>query len=160
MKRMTWVVLALGLFRAAATAQTPSPTPGNTYNPASQGCCVAGTQLMTGTVWDYRPGQSITVKIEEGKQFEMALDPGVRVDGSVSVGRLASVMWTTDSSGKTHVMSITAAPGSAMDVEHSVPSMVTPTPRPTPASTSTPVPSSATPRRAARSGRPTPTPAP
>ena len=114
---------------------------------------------MTGTVWAYRPGQSITIKIEEGKQFEMPLDSGVRVDGSVVEGQLASVMWTTDNAGKTHVMSITAAPGSAMDIEHSAPRMVTLTPPPTPVPASTPVPPSSTPRRAPRSARLTPTPA-
>jgi hypothetical protein len=116
---------------------------------------------MTGTVWAYQPGKSITINVEEGKQFEMALAPGVRVDGSVEVGHLASLMWTTDNAGKTRVMSITAAPGSAMDIEHSAPSIVTPTRRPTPIpATSTPVPTTPTPRRTPHSGRPTPTPAP
>ncbi len=161
MRRTIWIVLALGLVCAAATAQPfPSPTPGRAYNPASQDCCAAGTQLMTGTVWAYRPGQSITVKIDEGKQFDMVLDAGVRIDGSVVVGQLASIMWTTDNQGKTRVMSITAAPGSAMDIEHSAPDVVIPTPRQTPVpATSRTVPSP-TPRRTSRSSRPTPTPTP
>ena len=105
---------------------------------------------MTGTVWAYSPGRSITIKVEEGKQFVMTLESGVRVDGSVVVGQLASLMWTTDGAGKTRVMSITAAPGSAMDIEHSAPSIVSPTRRPTaPPPTSTPG-SSTTPKRTPR----------
>lgn len=169
MKKASFLVLALGLVRVAAMAQ-PSPTP-TLASPSSAGpCsaivatagstpCAAGTQLMTGTVWAYRPGQSITLRVDEGKQYEMALEPGVRVDGSVAVGHLASLMWTTDNAGKTRVMSITAAPGSAMDIERSAPSVAMPTARPTPVpATRTPVPSSSTPHRTPPRAGPTPTP--
>lgn len=175
MKKTTWLALSLGLVGAVATAQpSPTPTPGSAYSPtsgtapcsaivASTGStpCAAGTQLMTGTVWAYQPGKSITIRVGDGKQYDMALAPGVRVDGSVAVGQLASLMWTTDNAGKTRVMSITAAPGSAMDIEHSAPSITTPTGRPTPVPvTSTPASSSTTPRRAPRAPRSTPTPSP
>ena len=161
-KKTTGLALALGCVCAAANAQYSStPTPGSSSSQASPSSSAAGTQLMTGTVWAYQPGKSITIKVGEGKQFDMALEPGVRVDGSVAVGQLASLMWTTDNAGKTRVMSITAAPGSALDIEHSAPSIVTPTRRPTPIPvSSTPVPTSPTPRRTGRSDRPTPTPAP
>ena len=159
------LVLVFGPVSAAAMGQ-PSPTP-TQASPSSAGpCsaivasagstpCAAGTQLMTGTVWAYRPGQIITIRVDEGKQYEMALEPGVRVDGSVAVGHLAALMWTTDTAGKTRVMSITAAPGSAMDIERSAPSVDMPTPRPTPVpATSTP----STPHRTPRRAGPTPTP--
>jgi len=148
-KNASCLVLALGLVSAGALAQ-PSPTPGSAYGQASPSSSAAGTQLMTGTVWAYSPGRSITIKVEEGKQFVMTLESGVRVDGSVVVGQLASLMWTTDGAGKTRVMSITAAPGSAMDIEHSAPSIVSPTRRPTaPPPTATPG-SSTTPKRTPR----------
>ena len=154
MKNAFFLVLALGLISATAAAQS-SPTPSSSYGQASPSTSAAGTQLMTGTVWAYSPGRSITIKVEDGKQFDMVLEPKVRVDGSVVVGQLASLMWTTDSNGKTRVMSITAAPGSAMDIEHSAPSIVTPTRRPTaPPATATPD-ASTTPRR---TPRPKPTP--
>ena len=159
-KKTTWLGLILGFVGAAATAQpSATPTPG-AYSPASPSSSVAGTQLMTGTVWAYQPGRSISIKVGDGKQYDMTLEPGVRVDGSVAVGQLASLMWTTDNAGKTRVMSITAAPGSAMDIEHSAPSIPSPTRRPTMAPvTSTPAPASSTPRRTPNA-RPTPTPAP
>ena len=169
MKKRSFLVLAVGLVSFAAMAQ-PSPTP-TQASPSSAGpCsaivaskgstpCAAGTQLMTGTVWDYRPGQSITLRVDEGKQYEMAIEPGVRIDGSVVVGHLASLMWMADNAGKTRVMSITAAPGNAMDIEHSAPGVATPAPRSTPApSTSTPAAPSATPHRSPHSPRPTVTP--
>ena len=160
MKKTFGFALTLGFVCAAAFAQ-PSPTPaaaGGSAGPASPSSSAAGTQLMTGTVWAYAPGKSITIKVGDGKQYEMALEPNVRVDGSVAVGQLASLMWTTDNAGKTRVMSITAAPGSAMDIEHSAPSITTPTRRPTPIPvTSTPA---TMPSRTPRSPRTTPTPSP
>lgn len=159
MKKTTWIALSLGLACAAANAQ-PSPTPnaaGGAAGPASPSSTAAGTQLMTGTVWAYQPGKSISIRVGDGKQYDMTLEPNVRVDGSVAVGQLAALMWTTDNMGKTRVMSITAAPGSAMDIEHSAPSIATPTRRPTPA----PAPvSSSTPGRTPRAPRATPTPSP
>ncbi len=122
-------------------AQTPPPTatPAATdTNSAVHSTTAAGTQLLTGTVWTYRPGQAITLKTGDGKMYDMALEPNVRVDGSVREGQLASLMWLTDNNGKTRVMSITAAPGNAMDIEHSAPSVPTPTPRPSPAPRPTP----------------------
>jgi hypothetical protein len=160
-KKMTWIALSFGLACAAAIAQ-PSPTPA-AAGPASPSSTAAGTQLMTGTVWAYQPGKSISIRVGDGKQYDMTLEPNVRVDGSVAVGQLAALMWTTDNMGKTRVMSITAAPGSAMDIEHSAPSIATPTRRPTPAPapvTSTPATSSSTPRRTARAPHATPTPSP
>ena len=170
-KNTSFLVLALGLVSAAAMAlPSPTPTPPQASASSAGPCsaivastgstpCAAGTQLMTGTVWAYRPGQSITIRVDEGKQYEMALEPGVRVDGSVAVGHLASLMWTTDNAGKTRVMSITAAPGSAIDIEHSAPSVSTPTRSLTLApSTSTPAAPSATPtaRRTRLARRPRP----
>ena len=163
MKKSTWLALVLGLVCAVATAQ-PSPTPAapaGAYGSASPSSTAAGTQLMTGTVWAYQPGKSISIRVGDGKQYDMALEPGVRVDGSVAVGQLAALMWTTDNAGKTRVMSITAAPGSAMDIEHSAPSVPTPTRRPTlvPQLTPTPAPSSSTPpARRTRAPRVSPTP--
>jgi hypothetical protein len=158
-KKTTWIALSLGLTCAAAIAQ-PSPTPaaaGGAAGPASPSSTAAGTQLMTGTVWAYQPGKSISIRVGDGKQYDMTLEPNVRVDGSVAVGQLAALTWTTDNTGKTRVMSITAAPGSAMDIEHSAPSIATPTRRPTPA----PAPvSSSTPGRTPRAPRATPTPSP
>jgi hypothetical protein len=164
-KKTTWLALSLGLVSAVVAAQ-PSPTPtapAGAYGSASPSSSAAGTQLMTGTVWAYQPGKSITIRIAGGKQFDMALEPNVRVDGSVAVGQLAALMWTTDNAGKTRVMSITAAPGSPMDIERSAPSIPTPTRRPTIApapATSTPGTSPTTPRRTPRAPRVTPTPSP
>ena len=163
MKKTIWIALSLGLACAAAIAQ-PSPTPnapGGAAGPASPSSTAAGTQLMTGTVWAYQAGKSISIRVGDGKQYDMTLEPNVRVDGSVAVGQLAALMWTTDNLGKTRVMSITAAPGSAMDIEHSAPSIATPTRRPTPAPvSSTPATSSSTPGRTPRAPRATPTPSP
>ena len=163
-KKTIWLALSLALFAGVSTAQpSPTPTPGTAYSPLSRSSTAAGTQLMTGTVWAYEPGKSISIRIGGGKQYDMTLEPNVRVDGSVAVGQLASLMWTTDNAGKTRVMSITAAPGSAMDIERSAPSVPTPTRRPTMApapATSTPETSPTTPRRTPRAPRATPTPSP
>ncbi|HKD20093.1 MAG TPA: hypothetical protein VKG23_19750, partial [Thermoanaerobaculia bacterium] len=106
MKKTIWLALSLALFAAVSTAQpSPTPTPGTAYSPLSRSSTAAGTQLMTGTVWAYQPGKSITIRTGDGKQFDMALEPNVRVDGSVAVGQLAALMWTTDNAGKTRVMS-------------------------------------------------------
>lgn len=125
----------------SAHAQTPPPTatPAVTdANSAVKSTTAAGTQLLTGTVWSYRAGQTISIKTGDGKMYDMTLEPNVRVDGSVQEGQLASLMWMTDNAGKTRVMSITAAPGNAMDIEHSAPSVPTPTPRPSPVPRPTP----------------------
>jgi len=162
-RRTIWLVVALGSAGAVASAQpTPTPTRPSASSPSSSGpcsailtsqTCAAGTQLLTGTVWDYSPGRNITIKVDDGRQVEMPLEPGVRVDGSVAVGHLASLMWASDSAGKTKVMSITAAPGSADDIEHSAPSVPS---RPTAVSSSAPASGGATPTKGP--ARPTPTP--
>jgi hypothetical protein len=155
-KKTTWLALSLGLVGAVATAQpSPTPTPGSPYSPAPSSYA-AGTQLMTGMVRAYEPGKSITLRVEGGKQFDLTLEPNVRVDGSVAVGQLAAIMFTVDNAGKTRVMSITAPPGSAMDIEHSAPSIPTPTRRPTIA----PVTVTNTPTTSRRAPRATPTPSP
>jgi hypothetical protein len=140
MKRFSIPVLGTGLVSAAMLAQSappPTPTPGDSA-PAIRSSTAAGTVLLTGTVWKYAAGQSITIRTGDGKDHEMALQPGVRVDGSVVVGGLAALMWATDNAGNPRVMSITAPPGSAMDIERSAPSVGTygtGTPRPNPAAT-------------------------
>lgn len=118
----------------------PQPTPAQ--NPESPSRNAVGTQLLSGSVWDYTPGQSITIKASDGKEYRMPLTSGVRVDGAIVVGRLAAVMWTTDSGGNTRVMSLTGPPGGPSDLVGSAPSRatppatagppVTPTPRPRP----------------------------
>ncbi len=135
--------LALAALTAAnvARAQAPPPTPtpaSPDAGSATRSSTAAGTQLLTGTVWTYRPGQAISIKTGDGKMYDMALEPNVRVDGSVREGQLASLMWLTDNNGKTRVMSITAAPGNAMDIERSAPSVPSPTPRPSPVPRPTP----------------------
>jgi len=135
MKRLSILALAAGLVSSAALAQSgppPTPTPAEQTTRSSS---AAGTELLTGTVWAYSPGQSITIKTGDGKEHQMALQPDVRVDGSVVEGKLASLMWATDNAGKPRVMSITAAPGSAMDLERaSRQSYATPRANPSPAS--------------------------
>jgi hypothetical protein len=124
-KPTPWLVLAAAILSVAGVAQMSSqrtPPPSGAYG-ETRNTSAVGTQLMTGTVWGYKPGQSITIKAGDGKEYEMPLTPGVRVDGSVAEGHLAVVMWTTDSDGKTRVMSITAAPGGASDIERSAPSV-------------------------------------
>ena len=121
MKRFSISALGAGLVSAAMLAQSmppPTPTPGDSA-PTIRSSTAAGTVLLTGTVWKYTAGQSITIRTGDGKDHEMALQPGVRVDGSVVVGGLAALMWATDNAGNPRVMSITAPPGSAMDIERS-----------------------------------------
>lgn len=97
--------------------------PATPPNPETQNRSAVGTQLMSGTVWDYAPGQSITIKASDGREYRMPLQQGVRVDGTVKVGKLAAVMWNTDAGGATHVMSITGPPGEPSDIEKSAPGM-------------------------------------
>jgi hypothetical protein len=116
------------LVSVAALAQRPNPAPTPAPNPETQNRNAVGTQLMSGTVWDYTPGRSITMKAADGKEYQMPLQPGVRVDGTIAVGRLAAVMWTTDSGGATRVMSLTGPPGAPSDIEKTAPSPVSPPP--------------------------------
>ena len=148
--KMTSLALAAAaavLVSVAALARqnaTPTPAP----NPETQNKNAVGTQLMSGTVWDYAPGRSITIKASDGKEYPLPLQSNVRVDGTIVVGQLAAVMWTSDTGGATRVMSITGPPGSPADIERSAPSVggappatavpnvtpkVAPPPRPTPA---------------------------
>lgn len=114
-------VLAAAAVALAQTQPQGTPTPGPPH--LAPNSSAIGTQLLSGTVWAYKPGQSITLKTSDGQQYDMPLESGVRVDGSVVEGKLAAIMWTTDSAGRTKVMSITAAPGSAADIERSAPSV-------------------------------------
>lgn len=147
MKTQTLSLLAFALALASVAALAQRQNPPTAQNPETQNRNAVGTQLMSGAVWDYTPGQSITIKAGDGKEYQMPLQPGVRVDGTIAVGRLAAVMWTTDSGGATRVMSLTGPPGGPSDIEKSAPSLTspppatavpnvkpTPPPRPTPAS--------------------------
>lgn len=134
------------LVSVVALAQRPSPAPTPAPNPETQNRNAVGTQLMSGTVWDYAPGKSITMKASDGKEYQMPLQPGVRVDGTIAVGRLAAVMWTTDSGGATRVMSLTGPPGAPLDIERSAPSP------------GSPPPATAVPNVTPSAPRPTPTP--
>ena len=159
MKHARWFALvpfALATVALAQYAPAPTPTPGDS-NPTTRSSTAAGTVLLTGTVWRYTPNQSITIRTGDGKDHDMPLQSGVRVDGSVVVGGLAALMWANDNEGKPRVMSITAPPGSAMDIEHSSPavgSYGTGTPRPAQAA-ATPFGSSTTPGRTAPPARTT-----
>lgn len=130
MTKPTPALLAIGaiLVGVTALAQRQSPTPTPAPNPETQNRNAVGTQLMSGTVWDYTPGQSITIKAGDGKEYRMPLQQGVRVDGAVTVGKLAAVMWNTDAGGATRVMSITGPPGAPSDLEKSAPGMASPPP--------------------------------
>ena len=117
------LAIAAALVCAATLAQRQNP-PGNPgASPDTQNRNAVGTQLMSGTVWDYAPGQSITIKAGDGKEYRMPLQHGVRVDGTIAVGQLAAVMWMTDNAGATRVMSLTGPPGAPTDIERSAPSM-------------------------------------
>lgn len=139
------LVAVAALARQNAPA-TPAP------NPETQNRNAVGTQLMSGTVWEYAPGRSITIKAGDGKEYQMPLAQGVRVDGTIAVGRLAAVMWTTDTGGATRVMSLTGPPGAPSDIERSAPSMGSPAPATavpnvTPSGSSTPGPRGGSVRR-------------
>jgi hypothetical protein len=146
-------VLALACVGALGLRQNAPVTP--TPNPETQNRNAVGTQLMSGTVWDYSPGRSITIKAGDGKEYQMPLQTGVRVDGTVAVGQLAAVMWMTDSGGATRVMSLTGPPGAPSDIEKSAPSMTSPppataVPNVTPSDSGTPGPGGASARRTPR----------
>lgn len=152
------------LVSVAALAQRPNPAPTPPPNYETQNRNAVGTQLMTGTVWEYAPGQSITIKAGDGKEYQMPLKPGVRVDGTIAVGHLAAVMWTTDTGGATRVMSLTGPPGAPADIEHSAPSPVSPPPATampsvSPSGASKPGPGGAA-RRTPQPDSPTPAPRP
>src|SRR5262245_10875042 len=162
MKRFPIPVLCAGLASAAVLAQTappPTPTPGD-YAPTTRSSSAAGTELLTGTVWKYSAGQSITIRTGDGRDHELALQSGVRVDGAVVVGGPAALMWMTDNAGKTRVMSITAPPGSAMETQGSTTSpyrpSTTPVRTPNPARSTTPGPRSDQYPSPGPSPRPTP----
>src|SRR5215831_5010296 len=118
---LAFVAFALALASVAALAQRQSAPATPAPNPETQNRNAVGTQLMSGTVWNYAPGQSITIKAGDGKEYQMPLQSGVRVDGTIAVGKLAAVMWTTDSGGATRVMSLTGPPGAPSDIERSAP---------------------------------------
>ena len=122
------LAIAATLVCVAALAQRQNTPAAPGANPDTQNRNAAGTQLMSGTVWDYTPGQSITIKAGDGKEYRMALQQGVRVDGTIAVGRLAAIMWTTDNAGATRVMSLTGPPGAPSDIERSAPGMSSPPP--------------------------------
>ncbi len=124
----TLLAIAAVLVGVTALAQKQNPPGPQAPNPETQNRNAVGTQLMSGTVWDYAPGQSITIKAGDGKEYKMPLLQGVRVDGTVKVGQLAAVMWMTDNAGGTRVMSITGPPGAPSDIEKSAPSLVSPPP--------------------------------
>jgi hypothetical protein len=130
MSKPTPALLAIAAVLVGVTAlaqrQNPPATPAP--NPETQNRSVVGTQLMSGTVWDYAPGQSITLKAGDGKEYKMPLRQGVSVAGIVKVGQLAAVMWMTDNAGGTRVMSITGPPGAPSDIERSAPGMGSPPP--------------------------------
>jgi hypothetical protein len=122
------LAIAAGLVCVAAAAQRQNAPANPAASPETQNRNAVGTQLMSGTVWDYTPGQSITIKSGDGKEYRMPLQQGVRVDGTIAIGQLAAVMWTTDNAGGSRVMSLTGPPGAPSDIERSAPSMTSPPP--------------------------------
>jgi len=157
------VAFALALASVAALAQRQSAPATPAPNPETQNRNAVGTQLMSGTVWNYAPGQSITIKAGDGKEYQMPLQSGVRVDGKIAVGQLAAVMWTTDSGGATRVMSLTGPPGAPSDIEKSAPGMTsappaTAVPNVTPSDSGTPGPGGARRRTPRMAGTPGPGP--
>jgi hypothetical protein len=113
-KTLSWSLAAFGGAAAIALAQsTPAPQPTPAAGQSGLNPTMAngsGMQLSTGTVEDYEPGKTITIKVSRDEEVKLDLDAKVRVDGLVAVGSLAAVMWTGDG-GKRRVTSITAAPG-------------------------------------------------
>jgi hypothetical protein len=97
--------VALALMAAQVPAQsnpTPVPTPAAGQSGLSPSTSNgSGAQIMTGTVTRYKAGDSIAIKLGDGKELSFSLDKSVR----------AAVMWSTDNTGKQRVTSITSAPG-------------------------------------------------
>jgi hypothetical protein len=104
---------AMALTAAQIAAQSsPAPTPAAGQSGLSPSTSNgSGAQIMTGTVTRYKAGESIAIKLGDGKELSFSLDKSVRADGLVAPGQLAAVMWSTDNTGKQRVTSITSAPG-------------------------------------------------
>jgi hypothetical protein len=101
---------------AAVSMGQSNPAPQPTVAAGQSGLSTSlsngsGMQISTGTVTEYKAGQTITIRIAEDNLLKLDLEKNVHTDGLVAPGLLAAIMWTSDSGGKRRVTSITAAPG-------------------------------------------------
>lgn len=67
------------------------------------------TTMVTGVVTKYDLGKEIAVRAEDGNDHDFQLDEGARVEGTVEIGKPATIHYT-ESGGKKQVTVVSAVP--------------------------------------------------
>lgn len=106
------IALGLAVGGQQAVAQTKTHTETVTKETGPDPNTKTKTEIVTGKVTEYEAGKEIEIEGPEGKNHEFDLDENARIEGTITVGEMATVEYTKTEDG-TERVAVIAAGGKA-----------------------------------------------